>query len=192
MAWTTEQILRLIQVASPAECITEASIVDLTGLSARHVETSCLLLRKHKLLTKTARGCHRLTDAGREAIPSTLRSGPKGPEQHKRVWRDTLRMRVWRAIRVRRKFGLDDLIGLVAEGTERGDIGSNVRKYVRALTVAGILVEMPRRVPDPTLGSNGLKRWWLPDEKDLGPLAPVWSARKKRVYDPNSETEIAL
>lgn len=193
MIWTAEKLLTAIAQASPAECITEARMVEITGLSAKQVEQAALKLRKHGLLEKTGQGCHILTDAGREAAAAgkKLRSGPNGTHTGKRVHKDSLRVRAWRAMRIRRKFSIPDLCMLVAEGGER-DIESNVGKYVRALVKAGYLVEMPRREAGTALTSNGFKRWWLVDDKDTGPLAPVWRVAAGEVYDPNTDTTISI
>ncbi|MDP1681044.1 MAG: hypothetical protein Q8L39_04640 [Burkholderiales bacterium] len=194
MAWIAEQLLTAISKAAPRDCITEAAVQQITKLNARQIEQGILKLRKHGLVEKVSPGCHKLTDAGREAVASglKLRSGPKGSGQPgKRIHKDTLRIRVWRAIRIRRKFSIPDLVSLVAEGGER-DIESNIRKYLSALTRAGILTELPRRDAGTALTSNGYKRWWLRDEKNSGPLAPVWRQGANTVYDPNTETEVAL
>lgn len=192
MIWTAEKLMNAIAQASPAECITVARMTEITGLDSVQVERACLKLRKHGLLTKTAQGCHRLTDAGREASAAgkQLRSGPTRYTAPK-INKDSLRIRVWRAMRLRRKFSIPDLCMLVAQGGEK-DIESNVGKYVRALVKAGYLVEMPRRERGTALTSNGFKRWWLLDDKDTGPLAPIWRVAAGEIYDPNTETVKAL
>lgn len=193
MAWISEQLLTAIAKASSCECVTEARMAEITGLTPLQVERAALKLRKHGLLDKTGQGCHQLTDAGREATAAgaRLRSGPAGSQPGKRVWKDTLRVRIWRAIRLRRKFSIPDLAMLVAQGGEK-DIESNIGKYVRALAKAGYLVEMPKREAGAALTSNGFKRWWLPDDKDTGPQAPIWRVRAGTVYDPNIEQETAI
>jgi len=189
--WKSEALLTAIAQAAPAECITEARMVDITGHSARSVEYSCLILRRRGLLTRTAQGCHKLTDAGRTAIAEGhhVRSGPRGRHTGTRVIRGTLRERAWGAMRILRKFSLADLIMLIAEGRER-DITSNVGKYVRALTRAGLLRQLPQREQGGALTSNGNVRWLL--IQDVGPLAPVWRAERGTVYDPNAHAELPL
>ncbi len=194
MTWTSETVLTAIGEHAPNECVTESRLMELTELEERQVERACDLLRKHELIEKVGPGCHQLTDAGREALANSLKicSGPNGPRIGGiKVPSNTLRERVWRAIRLRRKFTLPDLIALVAEGDER-DVESNIRKYVNALTRAHILVELPRREAGTALTSNGYKRWWLMDDRDPGPKAPIWRARANSVYDPNNEKEIDL
>ena len=194
MAWIAEQLLTAIGRAAPRDCITEAAVLLITELTPRQIEQGILKLRKHGLVEKVEPGCHKLTDAGRAAVQSgaRLRSGPRGNGQPgKRIHKDSLRIRVWRAIRIRRKFSIPDLVSLVAEGGER-DIESNIRKYLSALTRAGILTELPRREAGTALTSNGYKRWWLTDAKNTGPFAPIWRQGANTVYDPNTEIEAAL
>lgn len=195
MAWIAEKVLTAIKESEMRECITEERLLELTDLTKQQVQQSCRLLRRSGLLEKTGQGCHKITAAGLEALKAgaRYRSGPKDKKQSgKRIWKDTLRIRIWRAIRIRRKFTVPELISLVVDGTERGDITSNVQKYVRALAKAGYLIEMPKREQGTAPTSNGHKRWWLTDEKDTGPQAPVWRLERGTVYDPNTKTEVAI
>ncbi|KIO49623.1 hypothetical protein [Nitrosospira sp. NpAV] len=190
MAWISEQLLTAIGKHALNECITDARLLALTGLNDKQVENSALKLRKHELIELTGPGCYRLTDAGREALAAgkaNLRSGPKGGSRtNTRICKDTLRIRVWRAIRILRKFSIPDLELLVAQGGEK-DIGSNIGKYVRALERAGYLIRLQKREAGTALTSNGFIRWWLPDDKDTGLHAPVLSVAKGALYDRNTE-----
>ncbi|MGA8147792.1 MAG: hypothetical protein WB870_09500 [Gallionellaceae bacterium] len=194
MAWIAEQLLTAIRDERVCDCITEERLVMVTGLTPRQVEAAALTLRRNGLLEKTGKGCHRITDAGMVALiaGASVHSGPRGKQESgKRVWKNTLRARVWSAIRIRRKFSVPELIALVAdEGHE--DITSNLQKYVRALARAGYLVELPRREPGTALTRNGYKRYWLQDAKDSGPQAPVWRVKAGTVYDPNTKIEVAI
>lgn len=163
-------------------------------MTAHQVEQACLKLRKHGLLEKSGQGCHTITKAGEEAIAEgkKLRSGPNGQHtgQRKRN-RNTLRVKVWRAIRIRNKFSIPELSMLVAEGDEK-DIINNIGKYVRVLCKAGYLTKLPTREKGSAITSNGHIRYWLVPEFDTGPEAPVWKVAKKAVFDPNTEEEHAL
>ena len=181
MAWNGEKLLTAIGESNPRHCISEARLVELTGLNAKQVKQTASTLIGNGLMEKTIKGCLRLTSAGRQAVESGASI------RNRRALKDTLRVRVWRAIRIRRKFTVPDIIGLVADETARGDITSNVQKYVRALWKAGYLMEMQKREQGTSLTSNGYKRYWLYDLKDTGPQAPVWSVEKQTVYDPNTE-----
>ena len=194
MAWIAEQVLTAIRDSGMRECITEERLLELTELSKRQVQQSCRLLRGSGLLVKTAEGCHTITSAGEEALAAgaRYRSGPKdGKQTGKRVWKDTARIRIWRAIRIRRKFTVPEIISLVADES-RGDMTNNVQKYVRALAKAGYLIELPRREAGTALTSNGHKRWWLTDDKDTGPEAPIWRLERSTVFDPNTNIEVAI
>ncbi len=193
MAWIAEQLLTAVATHSPDECVTIERMCEITSFNATQVERAALKLRKHGLMEKTEQGCHTLTDAGKAAVASgsTLRSGPREKHTATRVNKNSLRVRVWRAIRLRRKFSIPDLCMLVAQGGEK-DIVSNIGKYVRALCKAGYLVKMPKRERGIAITSNGNIRYWLPDEQDTGPMAPIWRVAANTVYDQNTETERAL
>jgi hypothetical protein len=110
--------------------------------------------------------------------------GPKGPHGKPHVARGTLREKAWRAMQIKGKFTLSDLIRVVVSEThEAKDPRGNIGRYVKALTDAGVLIEMPRRAAPTSLTSNGEKRWML--IRDLGRLAPV-ARTKGGIYDPNS------
>ena len=193
MVWIAEKVLTAIDAAGLHDCITKLQLVELTGLTPRQIEGFTSKLSRHSLLKVTAKGCYQLTDAGKEALAAggRFRSGPKGKESGIcRVRENTLRTKLWRAMRIRRKFSVPELISLVVDGSECGDITNNVQKYLGALAKAGYLIEMPRREPGTAIGSNGYKRWWLTDEKDTGPQAPVFRARVKNVFDPNTRAII--
>jgi hypothetical protein len=94
-----------------------------------------------------------------------------------------LRARAWWVMREQRRFTLPGLLSIVADTRQR-DAASNLRKYLGALTRAGILVEDGRDPPtNPT--DNGVKRYRL--AMNTGPQAPVWRASVRQVYDPNTD-----
>jgi hypothetical protein len=94
-------------------------------------------------------------------------------------------------MKLKGKFSLPDLCMLCAKGGEK-DIYSNLRKYVKALEDAGYLIRLSLRDSGIATTSNGNVRWWLSPEKVTGLQAPVWSAKSKTVYDPNTEETISL
>lgn len=197
MAWTSKPLLTAIGEFGTSECVTEARMAALTGMEPRQIEGAVRLLRKHGLIEKTGKGCHKLTAAGKEALAADttrLHSGPKGKWAggSRRMVKNTQRERIWRAIFIRRKFTVPEIISLVVDGTERGDVTSGVQKYVRALAKAGYLIEMKRREPCASPTSPGFKRWWMPDDKYTGPKAPVVRLGYTALYDPNTEIEVKL
>lgn len=189
MAWTAEQLLTAVGQASPRECITEARMAEITGLTPRQIEPAVLRLRKHGFMTKTGQGCHKLTAAGRAALAAgrKIRSGPNGPETGHRRRDRGIRQRVWNALRTGKKLTVDDLIMRACEGEER-DPRSNVRKYLVALARAGYVRQMPVREPGLNPTSNGCVRWWL--VKDTGPAAPVARMSRRALWDVNTEEQI--
>lgn len=187
-AWKSEQLLTAVGQAGPHECITEARMAELTGFDAKAVENCCLKLRAHGFLTRTARGCHKLTPAGVVAFQegAKLRSGPKGAHIGRKTVPGTVRDRAWSALRITGKGSIPDVIMLAAEGGEK-NISNNIGKYFRALARAGYLRQLRVREPGTSPTSNGHVRWLL--VRNSGPLAPVWRVKAGTVYDPNTEEE---
>jgi hypothetical protein len=194
MAWIAEQLLKVIGSHAPDECITGEKLIELTKLKDRQVENATRKLHKHGLITLTAPGCYRLTSAGKETLATEnvqLRSGPRGSYQKVRIHKNSLRLRVWRAIRIRKKFSIPEIEPLVAQGDEK-NVRSNIGKYLKVLEDAGYLVKMKKREAGSAPTSNGFVRWWLPDDKNTGPLAPIWRIEKGTVFDPNTGKEVSL
>ncbi len=193
MAWTSQALLTAIAKAAPGECITAARMVETTGMDAGQIDHSCAKLILHGFIDRTGPGCYVLTEAGRTAIAEGKKivSGPKGPTGKARRVADTVRERAWRAMRIRSKFSLPELVGLVTRDGDK-DPESNVRKYLGALQKAGYLVKLPRREAGTAPTSNGYVRWMLLPERNTGPLAPVWSPGRHSVRDPNTGAETPL
>lgn len=189
MAWTAEQLLTAVGRASLRECITEARMAEITGLTPLQVEHAALKLRKHGFLRKTGQGCHKLTAAGRAALAEgrKVRSGPRGPETGHRRRDPGLRQRVWNALRSGKKLTIDDIIMRVCEGGER-DPRSNIRKYLVALARVGYVRQMPVREAALNPTSNGCVRWWL--VRDTGLQAPVARPSRAALWDANIEEQI--
>ncbi|SDI52229.1 hypothetical protein [Propionivibrio dicarboxylicus] len=115
----------------------------------------------------------------------SARTGPKSPHGKPRVMQGTLRQKAWRAMQIKGKFTLSDLVrNAVSEEDKAKDPRNNIGRYVAGLTHAGILVEMRRRAVPTSPTSNGEKRWTL--VRDLGRKAPVMRKGGNSVFDPNS------
>ncbi len=114
--------------------------------------------------------------------------GPKGPHGKPHVLRGTLRQTAWRAMQIKEKFSLSDLVRYsLPQGSAAKDPRNNLGRYVKALADAGILVEMKRRLAPTSPTSNGEKRWML--ARDLGRQAPV-ARESGGVWDPNGHQTI--
>lgn len=192
MTWTSETIMRTIQAHMLNDCITNEKLVQMTGLTAKQVEAATLNLHANGFIKRVGTGCYRITQAGIIALDTnkSMRSGPKGATAVK-MHRNSLRVRIWRAIRIRKKFSIPDLEGIVGTGEEK-DITSNIGKYLRALESAGYIIRMAKKQSGPSLTSNGYLRWRLDPQKDTGPHAPIWRQGKGSMYDPNTGEEITL
>ena len=116
---------------------------------------------------------------------------PKDPHRKQRVVHGTLRQKAWRAMQIKGKFTLSDLVRNVVTAADKArNPRNNLGRYVAGLTRIGILVELKRRAAPTSLTSNGEKRWTL--VRDLGRQAPVMRRDGLSVYDPNSGQTIPV
>ena len=94
-----------------------------------------------------------------------------------------LRAKAWWIIRNRRETTLENLLNTISDGSQK-DAESNIGKYLRALTTAGILKVQPTRAKGTALTSNGHYRYGL--VIDCGEKAPVWRQPLKQIYCPST------
>lgn len=177
MAWRGLEILRLLE---PEQMLT-FELARATGIAKDRIRSACKTLASRGLIT-SENGVHGLTKAGRSALAGggeDLLTGPrKGtcPERFK----DTLPARAWRVLRIRKKASLDDMMTLLCSdpAVERKTRHA-LAHYLRALTQAGYLVQLPRR------GANGDGGRWLL-VRDTGPCSPTWNPKRHTVADGNT------
>lgn len=109
-----------------------------------------------------------------------LASGPRRPHAgQRRAMRDTLRQRAWTAMRVLKRFTVADL-AVASRKRGEGDPSHNLGAYLRALSAADIVVELPVRADDGVPTSNGLKVYRL--LRDTGATAPQWRQARRQVF----------
>lgn len=164
-----------------------AAAVSLRAARRSVSRAACALVARG-YLCRLRTGLYQITADGRAALTLgvTITSGPPGPRNRARLVCDTLRVRAWRAMRVRRRFTIGELVA-DAEGGERQPHGS-ISKYVAALKAAGYLRELPNRLPGTAPTSNGFKRFIL--VTDTGPRAPVYRPAPRLLHDPNTGEDV--
>lgn len=106
--------------------------------------------------------------------------------------RDTVRQRLWDAMRVEGNFSRDDLLRLAVEGAATQGNERSAREFLTALYRAGYL-RLLRQGKGTANGGNGggvQSRYRL--HRDTGPIAPRYGKKTRLVYDPNTGEEIDL
>lgn len=173
----------LAALSASRRCLTIEEMVAAAGISRRQVSNGAVGLIARDYAVRRERGCYEVTEEGLEAhaAGTPLTGGPTGPMERKKPVANALRARLWRAMRMKGKFSLGDLLNLAANGDER-DAVNNAGRYIRALVAAGYLTELRRAKPDRP-GSNGTKRYAL--LRNSGPLTPMLR-RGGDIYDPNT------
>jgi hypothetical protein len=180
---------KLLTLLAAGQEITPAHAGELVG-RARRITQGALSRLATRGLAQSLAGVYAVTPDGIAFAESggEIKPGPRGPRGTPRVVEDTMRAKAWRAIRIKGKFGLDDLARSVLDGSEPGkDPINNLSRYVSALAATGYLAEMARRTPGHAVTSPGKKRWLL--VRDTGPKAPVrrengdvWDRNEGRIY----------
>ena len=176
--------LDILSALSAGELSTKNLAVAL-GASDRAVCYACAALAKKDLIvsSKPAKGImvHKLTKSGGVALAQG-RSIKSGPVRGNVRRPDSLRARAWRAMRIKRKFSVPELCGMLCDGTAT-DPEDNLEQYVLPLMQAGYLAALP-------CAADGTPRYLL--VKDTGLLAPSWNKQRRCLSDPNTGEQITL
>ena len=163
-------------------CQTTEQLADITGISRRSVAKAAGTLIASGYAMRREVGCYVLSEEGlafREG-GGEIKDGPNGPHIStipKRLRKVTSRDKIWSAMRMERKFTVDQLITLSSCTID------SARKFIGILTAHGYLQEVHRRSEGTALTSPGFKRWIL--VKDTGPDAPVWRSCRGELFDRN-------
>lgn len=135
-------------------------------------------------------GVYRLSIEGKSLKASgkhpVFHSGAFKTYNRNKIVKDCLRNRVWKLIRLQKKFTIDEILAIAKNGDEK-DPRNNIQKYLRALKAAGYILETPKRLKGESNTSNGFKQYVL--VRDTGNKTPILRPRTNKIYDPNtSET----
>ncbi|SDH90125.1 hypothetical protein [Roseospirillum parvum] len=176
-----ESLLAVLAAGGPEVCLTTAELAARSGLTRKQVGEASGKLVRRNLIERAEVGCFRLTDHGRAhvAAGTPLTSAPIKQFTAMRRHRDSLRVRAWRAMRMRGKFTIADVAGLALRPGERE---GEVQRYLRTLFRAGYL----RRLA----GGGPCLRYAL--VRDTGPEAPMLIDGRRAVRDPNTGDTVAV
>lgn len=180
MGWLGLDILAALE----SGILTAKNLAVALDSSPGAIRRACQNLHKRGLIYATV-GCvgglYELTDAGRSAL-SQGQEFASGPVRGSVRRPNSLRTRAWRAMRIKRKFSVPELCGMLCDGTS-ADPEGNLEQYVLPLARAGYLADLPRMM-------DGTPRYLL--VKDTGPLAPAWNKQRRCLTDPNTGEQITL
>lgn len=136
-------------------------------------------------------GGFRLSAEGKRRLDSgeRFRPGPRGPYcKERRPRSGNFRQRAWNAMRIKKRFSVDDIVTLCARPTDKFARAS-LHRFLRMLSLAGYLSKRPERVRDGRPGSNGYIVFRL--EKDTGPIAPRVAQDRKSIFDHNTKERVS-
>ncbi len=160
----------------PPQVMTLDDLVATTGFARGKVHGSVCLAISAGLLTWVGKGRYRFIPPDqrlpREPAPPRPPRAPTGRTAN------GLRARLWRAMRIVRKGSVSEIVRLVLrDGEQAKSVHATTTDYLRALALAGYLIDLRR--PGEMEGRYSLIR-------DTGPLPPARKAGTKVVVDRNT------
>lgn len=181
----------ILHCLADGACRTIDELDEMLDLSRRQISDGAAKLVLRDYLERVETGCYQLTPVGIAAAQAgeIISSGPWRPDtaRARKPWRDTFRRRLWSAMRMGGVFTIADLVMAAAQPHDVSP-DSNTARYLRQLVLAGYVEELRSRKSGSKLTSNGFKRYRL--VKNTGPLAPVFSAKRKALHDYNTREDV--
>jgi len=158
-------------------CLTIEALEAATGLSRKAISQACTKLVYRGFVDRVETGCFQLTKEGRIVVSNNavLNSAPIRPFGKKRKHGKSMRIRIWRAVRLKQKFTISDIVTLASKNEKAPR--DSVQRYLRLLFQSGYLRDLK--------SDKRTRRYVL--IRDTGPEAPMIQRDKKAVYDPNTE-----
>ncbi|HEX9844790.1 MAG TPA: helix-turn-helix domain-containing protein, partial [bacterium] len=132
----------------PEDGWSATELAEATGQKDKSVCRSLRALERRGLAQRTGNRRWRITDAGREALnaPGGFVLKRSRPRKAALCFTGTLQSRLWRAMRMTKKFSVDDLVLRAAGGNEANPRNSASR-YLNALERAGYVVRLSSSAP---------------------------------------------
>jgi hypothetical protein len=169
-------VQRVFEALPERRCLHTAKLAAATGLTTAQIAVAAGQLIRRNLVERAEAGCFRLTAEGVQARRDGFRPQRGVPiDGIGKNQRSSLRIRLWRAMRLKQKFTVADLLRLASR--DEKSARSNTQHYLADLNAAGFL----RRLP-PVRGSNAARYALI---RDAGPEAPVVRRTRGDVWDPN-------
>jgi predicted transcriptional regulator len=167
----------ILRAIGPDACLTIEALANETGLKRKAISQACSKLVTRGFVDRVETGCFQLTEGGKLVFENNanLSSAPIGPRVKPRKHAKSMRIRIWRAIRMKRKFTISDIVTLASKEEKAPRDG--VQRYLCVLSQAGYLHRLKQ--------AGKARRYSL--IRDLGPEAPIIRNNRTEVYDPNTE-----
>lgn len=178
-------------LAAAEDCLSIEALMAATKLDRSDVVRFVGRLITKGWCERQNAGCYRLSAVGRKAHAggATIVGHDQGPMSGPPAPRtDTLFARAWAAMRTQEKFTVPDLVTLAGRKGGEAD-ARKLRAYLKRLEANGYVRRMPTRTGVAPGAGRGNVRWLLVN--DSGPLAPIWSPKHEKLFDPNAGTSVA-
>lgn len=182
----THQAALLAAMSNP--CKGPATIDELVArlpIGRKQIASAAAKLIQRDFVERMETGLYRLTSTGKDALEKgvSLSSGPHRGKRKYPVHADTLRQRAWAAMRLSKRFTVQDLLTLAAREDD-GDAEGNIRRFCHQLVKSGYLAQLPVRVDGSRETSPGHVCYRL--LRDTGARAPQYRKATRAFYDWNT------
>jgi hypothetical protein len=184
MAGEGKRQMLVLRQLDEVECMSLAALADFSGLKKHDAGIAAGALIARNFATRRNINCYLRTSAGTAFLDSgeTIKSGPPGPlTGHRRPVRETLRDKLWVAIRIKQKFTIAEIVELSVSGQEKGAY-DNAMRFVLALHRAGYLRQLD--------SDKNTYRFQL--MRNSGEGTPIVSIRSQSIHDPNMKTNFVI
>lgn len=166
---------RIFQALDGTACLTLDALEEKSDLTRTQLARVTAKMVTATLIERRKMGCYQLTTAGQKAKRTGNIPMPAQPIRLAAPPSDSFRQRLWSVMRMSGAFVTAELVMAANWPLKRPEVEAG--KYLRALKLAGYLIELPR-------GTKGQMRYRL--IRNSGLLAPVVSSVDGSVYDPNT------
>jgi hypothetical protein len=161
-------------------------------IGRKQIASAAAKLMQRDYVERLETGVYRLTLTGREALEAgvSLNSGSYGKRRRKhRFVPDSLQQRAWSAMRLSKRFAMEELFTLAVLETDKNPKAA-LQQYIKRLGDAGYIAELPVKRPGESPTSNGFKQWRL--IRDTGPASPRYISKEKALKDWNTREVFPL
>lgn len=161
--------------------------------SRRQISKAAAQLAKRGWITRDSQGAgvYEISAEGKAALEDgqKITTGPAGGPRKITTFKNTLRGRAWLAMKARRRFTVGDIVIDASTSAAESHLDrANIARYIKRLSQAGYVAELPRRQRGTAQSSPGFKVFIL--RRDTGRLPPIYRESLDALYDPNTGQEV--
>lgn len=182
--------MAVLRHLSTGKRVATLTISEALDAPPKHVSKAASALIGRHYLRRHRVGIYEITPFGAQALAAgrVITSGPidKDATVLGRSETHGFRDRVWKSMRIRKRFTINDLV--TDAQRDEADAINDCGRYIRILRSAGYIVQAAGRAKGTRPGSNGFKLFRL--VRNTGPRAPLHRSKLGVVHDFNTGEDV--